>query len=145
MDRHSKLHPGSECKTCLGPQSVCCPVEFSCSNTILEGLQSTGCQEKADEWGYPTFNALFCTCSDPSHVKPTSQTILETATEYLGSWALSITADMINVARHEDSVYRAQATKEEDGAFRISGTNEETIPIPSILGLEKSYPFLRTP
>ena len=44
MDRHSKLYSGSVCKTCLGPQSVCCPVEFSCSTTIPEGLQCTGCQ-----------------------------------------------------------------------------------------------------
>ena len=61
--------------------------------------------EKADEWGYPTFKALFCTRSDPFHVKLTSQTILESAREYLGSWALAITANLINVAHHEDSVY----------------------------------------
>ena len=54
--------------------------------------------------------------------------ILEMAKEYLGSWALSITADMINVVGPEDSVYRAQAVKEEDEAFQISGTNEGTIP-----------------
>ena len=83
---------------------------------------------KKDEWGYPTCNALFCTHSDQLHVKQTPQTILETAKEYLGAWAMSITPEVINVAQHEDSVYRAQATDNEDGLFQISGANEESVP-----------------
>ena len=51
-----------------------------------------------DEWGYPTCNALFCTRSDPLHVKPAPQRIQETAMEYLGGWAMSINPEMINVA-----------------------------------------------
>ena len=60
-DRHSKLHPGSVCKMCLGPQTWCCPLGFTCTNNVPDGLQCGDCLEKVDEWGYPTFNALFCT------------------------------------------------------------------------------------
>ena len=55
MDRHRKLHPGSVCKSCLGRQSLCCPMGHACSNQVPEGLQCSGCLDKADEWGYPTF------------------------------------------------------------------------------------------
>ena len=61
-------------------------------------------------------------------MKPDSQMILEMAKEYLGSWAMSITPEMINVARHKASVYRVQPTNDEDGMLRISGANEESIP-----------------
>ena len=79
MERHSKLHPGSTSKSCLRTQSLCCPVGQACYNEVPEGLQCSGCLEKADEWGYPTFNALFCTRADPSHKKPEPQTLWETA------------------------------------------------------------------
>ena len=75
MERHSKLHPGSTCKYCLVTQSLCCPVGQACYNEVPEGLQCSGYLEKADEWGYLTFNVLFCTRSDPSHKKPEPQAL----------------------------------------------------------------------
>ena len=70
MDRHNKLLPGSICKNCMGLQTLCCPEGATCFADIPTGLQCTGCMMKKDEWGFPTCNALFCTRSDPLHVKP---------------------------------------------------------------------------
>ena len=139
MDRYSKLHPGSVCKNCLGPQSICCPAGFACFKRIPEGLQCSGCKEKSEEWGYPTCNVLFCTRSDSSHVKPAPQTILETATEYLGSWAMSITAEMVNVTKAQYTKLRLPRTRMEcSGSPELARKPSR----PSILGPKKRYPSL---
>ena len=108
MDRHRKLLPGSVCKSCLGPQSLCCPLGYTCTNKVPEELQCSGCIEKAEEWGYPMYDVLFCMRINPDHRKPTGQVLLDAACEYLRGCNLGIRVDMINVGRpRETSVYRA--------------------------------------
>lgn len=99
IDRHRKLLPGSVCKTCLGPQSLCCPLGQTCYNKVPEELLCFGCIAKAEEWGYSTYNALFCTRTDSDHSKPPSLVLLDTAIEYLRGWNLTDKVDMINVDR----------------------------------------------
>ena len=138
-DRHVKLHPGSVCKNCLGPQTLCSPLGLPCTKEILKGLQCTGCRQRSKEWGCPTFNALFCTRTDPSHEKPEPRVLMDAAKEYLGSWALAVTVDKINVAHHKVSAYRAELTKEEGGLFKAFQLSVD----PSLLLIlrpEKKYP-----
>ena len=127
-DRHIKLHSGSVCKNCLGPQTLCSPLGLPCTKEIPEGLLCTGCREKSKEWGYPTFNALFCTRTDPTHAKPEPKVLMDAAKEYLGNWALTVTLDKINVGRHNVSAYRAELTNEEGELFQVSPTVSGSVP-----------------
>ena len=67
IHRHKKLHPGSVCKTYLGPQTHCCPLGYFYTNQVPEGLLCSGSLEKADALGYSTYNALLI----PGSIRPT--------------------------------------------------------------------------
>ena len=90
MDRHQKLLPGSLCKHCLEPLTLCSPNGQHCSKQVPEGLSCSGCMRKADEWGQPPLNALFCTKTDLDHKKQPREVIVSTAEEYFGGWNIKI-------------------------------------------------------
>ena len=130
MDWHRKLHPESVCKSCLGPQSLCCPVGHACTNSVPDGLQCSWCLEKANGWGYPTFNALFCTRSDPFHQKPELQILWKTVCKYLDRWSMEITPEMICIERPEEgeTVYRAHEAEVGDKVLHSPLTDVGAVP-----------------
>lgn len=98
--QHREIHPGSLCNTNLGHQMLCCPIRHTCTNHIPEGLKCPGCKEKAEKWGFTTFNALFCTRTDPAYQKPPSPVdILQAVKQLLCEWIVETTAEMISVDR----------------------------------------------
>ena len=141
IDRHQKLLPGSLCKHCLGPLTLCSPRGQPCSNQVPEGLLCSGCEGKADDWGHPPFNALFCTKTDPDHRKQPREVIRSTAEEYLGGWSMKIGAESVNIDYPTAScVYRAH-----ESISAVSSLHLTTLPAPSpplTPGLEKRYPSL---
>ena len=87
---------------------MCSPRGQLCSRQVSKGLLCSGCNGKADEWGHPTFKALFCSKTDPDHRKLPREVIVSTAEEYLGGWSMRIRPDLVNVDYPtESSVYRA--------------------------------------
>ena len=79
----------------LGLNLWYCPDEQACYNNVPEGLQCSGCLEKAEEWEHSAYNALFCTKSDPVHKKSDPVTLWKAVVDYLDQWALEITPEMI--------------------------------------------------
>ena len=97
MERHQKLLPGSLCKHCLGPLTLCSPNGKHCSNQVPEELICSGCRRKGDEWGQPPLNVLFCTKTDPEHEKQTLDVIVKTAEKLLGGWDMKTQTKLVSI------------------------------------------------
>ena len=96
-ERHQKLLPGSICKHCLGPLTLCSPNGVHCSNQVPVELICSGCRRKGDEWGQPPLNVLFCTRTDPDHEKQPLGVIVEAAEQLVGGWDMLTKVNLVGV------------------------------------------------
>ena len=70
--------------------------QFTVWDTQVEGC--SGCRKKADEWGQPPLNVLFCTRTDGNHEKQSLAVIVEAAEQLVGGWDMKTKTELVGVS-----------------------------------------------